>query len=443
VRDKCTNEQQSIKKKFQFSIYAWISDNLAVKKLIYSIRHATEHLRSKQTYKDRSILTVMAKFLHHFHFHYSLYHFILIWIVYVANGQFSFERMEGMNTFCDVGPDALTQRLHTMTNGTPVPQFCIPNPVSQNRAPRCYYLFVPPCASGRVPLVMNSHGSDTCPLWAISYDRWVETALRHCFVLVYPLGVTELAVADYPCMTFSGGRDVNGIFSTQTCCCYKNGRSLKPTETLDVEVLQKIVQDIIWEKRVDKLSNNTTQVDEKRIYMAGHSNGCIAALTMAAYHSDFVAAVGCHAAGSFVNLPTYYEPVPTWLTQGKKDDIIWYQFAKETAVTLAWVHNCQNETTLDLNNDTGVIYSYYNCTKNATVRILLLNDSGHMPFKNSFEVSEGASRTQVDTTEMAWKFCSQFSKEDIPKSLISTARRPFGNFFYQGYIILIVWMVFI
>jgi hypothetical protein len=51
------------------------------------------------------------------------------------------------------------------------------------------------------------------------------------------------------------------------------------------------------------------------------------------------------------------------------------------------------------------------------VTLLLLKESGHIPFANAFEVSEGASQTKLDTTAMAWEFCSSFSKDDIPLSL--------------------------
>jgi hypothetical protein len=66
-----------------------------------------------------------------------------------------------------------------------------------------------------------------------------------------------------------------------------------------------------------------------------------------------------------------------------------------------------------------------------------------MPFLNSFEVSEGASRTSVDTTEMAWQFCSKFSKEEFPKSLISAAIRPLPKLLYHGCLLLVMWMTFI
>lgn len=331
-------------------------------------------------------------------------------------GQLSFDEAPGTNTFCDVGPDVLTTALASKTAGQPFPQYCIKNPVSGGKK-RCYYLLVPKCANGRVPLVMNMHGSSSCPLWSSVFDGWVEKAVLHCFVVAYPIGVTDADVADEPCFSIPGGRSVNSFFTTNECCCTKGGRMLRSIETQDMVVIHNMVQDIVFERRVELLSNRSVQIDKTRVYMAGHSNGCIAALGMGAMFSNLVAAVCCHAAGSFVDVPPTYDPVPTWLAQGVKDDRIWYQFARDTALTLGWVHQCSEESFFGIQNGSGVRHTQYNCTNDASVTLLLLNESGHLPFLNSFEFSEGASRTTVDTTEMAWKFCSTFSKDEVPLSL--------------------------
>jgi poly(3-hydroxybutyrate) depolymerase len=271
---------------------------------------------------------------------------------------------------------------------------------------------------------MNAHGGASCPVWSTYYDRWTETALRHCFAVFYPIGVTDPNVADDPCMSVPGGRIINGFFSTLDCCCTKNNRRVDPIQTQDVSVLFRMVQDIAFEKRIDALSNGTASLDETRIYMGGHSNGCVAALAMGAIFSNLVAAVCCHAGGGFTQLATNYNPVPTWLAQGMKDDRIWYQFAQDTYRSYGWVHSCENETSVMVENKTAVEYTRYNCNNNATVKLFLLNESGHIPFMNGFEISEGASQTTVDTTEMAWQFCSNFSKEEIPVSLLSRSSAP-------------------
>lgn len=361
-----------------------------------------------------------------------------LWLLYlllcivapVVRAQLSFD-MAGTNTVCYTAPDAMTGALHKMTGGLNVPQHCVKVPTTaakntvDQQMDRCYYLFVPECASGPVPIVMNMHGADSCPIWSTFYDRWAETAMRHCFALMYPSGVLDANVTDYPCFTVPGGRNVAGLFETNDCCCTRNGTNIPVSDTQDPAVLRSMLDDVVFENRIEAASSSssnngtTASADLTRIYMAGHANGCAMALGMGAFFHDVVAAVACHSAGNVVTKPRHYNPVPTWLAQGMKDDKIWYQFAKETYRTYGWIHRCQNDTFSDVENGTGVEYTNYNCTNNATVTLLLLNESGHIPFQNGYETSKDASTTQMDTTEMAYQFCLNHSKDEIPESLLN------------------------
>ena len=322
------------------------------------------------------------------------------------------------NVACDVGPDALTNYLSRITNKT-IPQYCIPNPIAGRD--RCYYLFVPSCAMGPTPLVMDLHGSHSCPLFSTLYDRWAETAIAHCFSVVWPVGVTDPEVADDSCFHVPGGRTLlTGLFVTQSCCCAKQGQGLNDTATFDHLVLKTMVQDIVWNKRVDQQSNGTASMDATRVYMAGHSNGCMAALSMGAMHSDIVTAVCCHAGGLVTKPLDTYTPIPTWIVSGQRDTAVWPQFVEDTWNYYgSYRHNCSSlDKVTPLQQGIGIQYSHENCTNNATVIWVSLNESGHIPFYNAFEVSPGASKTTIDTTAMAWEFCSSYAKEEIPQELI-------------------------
>mmetsp|Transcript_19186 Transcript_19186/g.31844 ORF Transcript_19186/g.31844 Transcript_19186/m.31844 type:complete len:378 (-) Transcript_19186:84-1217(-) len=347
-----------------------------------------------------------------------IYPWLLLVFLSVASAQLSFDAIGETNTFCDTGPDAMTNALTSLTGGRPIPRYCVPNPIDGGKQ-RCYYLFVPACASGAVPLLMDMHGGSSCPLWSVFFDGWLQLSSQKCFALFYPIGVTDAQVTDHPCFSVPGGRNVNGMFTTTDCCCTKNNRRIASTETQDMVVVHRMVKDIYFEKRVEGLSNGTASVDATRIYMSGHSNGCLGALGMGAFFSDMVASVCCHAAGAFTGFPPHYSAVPTWIAQGIKDDRIWYQFARETYNTYGWHHQCQNETSVGIDNGTAVEYTHYNCTNDANVTLLLLNESGHIPFAKGFEVTEDASPTTLDTTAMAWEFCSSYSKESIPRTLMN------------------------
>jgi len=87
-----------------------------------------------------------------------------------------FATAAGMNTACDLGPDALASLNMKRT--------CLASTTYPGR--RCYYTYVPPCASVGAPLVYDIHGHGSCPLYSVVYTGWIGKATEHCFVLVLP-----------------------------------------------------------------------------------------------------------------------------------------------------------------------------------------------------------------------------------------------------------------
>lgn len=96
------------------------------------------------------------------------------------------------------------------------------------------------------------------------------------------------------------------------CCCSRNDGTefLTYDETRDLEFLHTAlvgVANFFDDNDVDGIT-----IDKTRIYMAGHSNGCVASMAMAAQASDLVAAVCCHAGSLFTQFAEDYTPVPVW-----------------------------------------------------------------------------------------------------------------------------------
>merc|ERR1712188_215600 len=58
---------------------------------------------------------------------------------------------------------------------------------------------------------------------------------------------------------------------------------------------------------------------------------------------------------------------------------------------------------------TGVSYKRTNCVHGADVEPVALSDVGHSPYKGSW------GETTVDTTSMAWDFCSSHTKGGGPR----------------------------
>jgi len=236
---------------------------------------------------------------------------------------------------CDNGPNALRNKF-----GKSIPQTCID--VQYNifsKMERCYYTYVPesctkPSSSVssnlQLPLVFDIHAYSSCPVEAASYTGWMEQAEEECFVLVWPIGNIAEDGWFGNCWNILGGLkdksdnnygEVNGKdVTTADCCCIKKPgkKAVKPNDPLFLRnVIDSVVQSFSnGDYTMD--DNTNISIDRSRVYMAGHSNGCMASLSMAALYSDVVAAVCCHSGSLLTPFPSKYtdDPVPVWKVHG-------------------------------------------------------------------------------------------------------------------------------
>ena len=368
---------------------------------------------------------------------------------------------------CDIGPDALTNMF-----GIPINRTCIDVPYNGDddndmiTMERCYYTFVPEsCATTdvtKLPLVMDVHGFSSCPLYSAGYTGWLEKAIEECFVVVWPTG-TVGTIGTSSCFNLPGflrgqlttnndnddddddthnntdsdsDSDNNDVITTTIttppCCCIDENAdelSIPGEEPNDPLFLRMAIESVIDSFGNENGMATGVSIDTSRIYMAGHSNGCIASLTMAALHSDLVTAVCCHAGTLVTPYPTEYTPVPTFMVHGMKDSTIPFDGATildfppfgeigflsipDVANYIANKNNCDADIIeMDVSNGTGVSYKRTNCTNNADVEIIALFEDGHFPYLtlgNGFDPA--VQTTTIDTTSMAWEFCSSYSKQ--------------------------------
>ena len=341
------------------------------------------------------------------------------------------------NTFCDTGPDAITDVFRY-----DVPQACF----EFAGVERCFYTLVPPCAVGKnVPLVLDNHGFGSCPLWSTFYTGWREKAFDECFVLVWPLGQTDPDISDGPCFAAPGGLEFEDLTSIP-CCCEKAAQPFFEPDPVAPDFLRASIEGV-----VDYFNNGEGQdilsIDTTRIYMAGHSNGCMASLATATLHSDIVAAVCCHAGSMVSPFAEDYNPVPVWMVHGRLDAVLPYDgldigaffgfpgfgFASnpEIAKVIADKNGCSAEIletdVKDGDTVVGTSYKYSNCTDGADVELVALEQGGHTPYKDIEEDDPGAVTTTIDTTGMAWDFCSSHAKAFPPPTFSSTPSPTFSS----------------
>lgn len=318
-----------------------------------------------------------------------------------------------LNTDCDVSSDAL------LSMGAP--RKCM----KIGDAERCWYTYTPASSDNLstsiVPLVLDLHGFQSCGLYSSMYTGWKEKADRDGFVLVYPQGTTDALFTTDTC------------WNAGSCCCFKN-RTLAPID--DITFLSEVIADVV-------ASSDSVKIDTSRIYLAGHSNGCMMAQRMASELSDIVAAVCCHA-GVYMETPGTlgasddYRPTPVLTVFGDNDKTVPYSggevggmtfiAAEENAALWATANGCSPDALVD-EDDTGLFatHKYSDCTNNATVSLVQFYGVGHMPYKiesGKFPVEMG-NATDIDTTEIAKDFCFQFqnlNEDDEDEDSISSGK---------------------
>lgn len=185
-------------------------------------------------------------------------------------------------------------------------------------------------------------------------------------------------------------------------------------------------------------TDGAVTIDTKRIYFGGHSNGCMMAQAMAMLHSDLVAAVACHSGPLLTPASASYDPTPMWNAQGKIDIFSYdgevrpefnlnVKFPSMDArfEYLSGLNGCSSyeNKTLTGFSDEGFIQTASNCTNNATVEFVTLNNVGHYPFPNYDENNEGSNLDSpnlyplidYESTKAAWEFVSNHELNEEPE----------------------------
>uniref|UniRef100_A0A7S0UL85 Phospholipase/carboxylesterase/thioesterase domain-containing protein n=1 Tax=Pseudo-nitzschia delicatissima TaxID=44447 RepID=A0A7S0UL85_9STRA len=332
---------------------------------------------------------------------------------------------------CSFAPDILTGAF-----GKSIPQTCIDVPLTEDGAEtveRCFYSYVPESCSAeeitKAPLVLDVHGMGSCALGSASYTGWMQQAEEECMVVVWPSGTENPLIGG--CFIVPGFLESEDILPTEgsevdlatlPCCCLAD--NMQPeTEGIDPLFLKMAIDDVV--KAFEQ--NDDLSIDTDRIYMAGHSNGCMMSLAMAALYSDTIAAVCCHSGSIITPFPEDYSPVPIWMLHGMADTTIPYDGVQAMTIPgigalgflsidqqisyLTQKNGCEGEGEMDVVDETGAqvgkVFKRGQCKDNANVEVVALFDADHHPYQRS---KASKSPPTVDTTAMAWEFCSAYSK---------------------------------
>lgn len=217
------------------------------------------------------------------------------------------------------------------------------------------------------------------------------------------------------------------------CCCV-NFATAYDTETIDPLFVKMAIDTTVESLGTD----GDLSIDTDRIYLTGHSNGCMLSLAVAALYSETITAVACFAGTLVTPFPDDYNPVPIFTVHGLEDTTVPYD--GNTMLTLPGVgrvgffsqnqtmsylteqNGCTGEEVMDLEDGgevVGKIYKKTNCENDASLEFVALEGVGHVPFPSK---NGPIGETRVDTTSMAWDFIKSRSKNTTQESSAPTPK---------------------
>lgn len=219
------------------------------------------------------------------------------------------------------------------------------------------------------PLVILLHGYSADGPVQNLYFGFTEMAEERGFLYAYPNGTLDRTGENF-------------WNATPACCNFGN----EPVD--DSAYLIGLVDEI----------SSKWNVDPKRVYFVGHSNGGFMSHRMACDHADKVAAIVSLAGANFLDPAdcTASEPVSVVQIHGTADDTIAYEggstlggaattypSAAESVAAWATVDGCVGEPveagTKDVSTQTTNVLRYEGCAAGTDVELWTIEGGGHIP----------------------------------------------------------------
>jgi hypothetical protein len=147
------------------------------------------------------------------------------------------------------------------------------------------------------------------------------------------------------------------------------------------------------------------KIDPKRVYIAGHSNGCFMSQRFVKDYPGVIAAVACHAGVMLLDHPSNDDPdwVPTTIVtvHGDADDVVSYPTtdsdlgAEDNIDNWGESNGCTKKEVVPNSGNEYVTHTWTGCNSGVSSRLIQVLGANHNPY---------ASEGYVDTTAMAWDY---------------------------------------
>ncbi|WP_375446736.1 alpha/beta hydrolase family esterase [uncultured Fibrella sp.] len=270
---------------------------------------------------------------------------------------------------------------------------------------RFYTVHLPPAyasAKKPLPLVIALHGGGGSGRQFETQSRLSEKADQEGFIVVYP-----------------DGRQNPGLLGLRTwnagSCC---GQIATNDQTDDVGFIRKLI---------DRLAV-TYQIDSKRVYATGHSNGAMLCYRLACELSDKLAAIAANSGTMQVKSPCRPARVmPILHVHSQQDRNVpyvggvgarsinrqWNTPVDSTLAVFAQLATCKSQKQLTRQTASYVLYSWSDCAGDAVIKYYLTSDGGHSwpgGLKAARRIGDPPSEAFVNN-DIIWTF---FSAHPLP-----------------------------
>ena len=285
---------------------------------------------------------------------------------------------------------------------------------------RCWITYVPEIVNGSelVPLIIDLHGWSLSAFEQREISGFDEIAEEYGAILLNPEG---LALGGDPT---TGGSEES--WNAGWCCA---------------DAVANDIDDLGFLNQLIDIAIEIHPVDPNRVYVTGWSNGCAMSYYLSFHSSEKIAAMACMAMYLLADIPSEYNPIPMMEIHGVLDDNVWYAWGSRPIIfnPVAWFDNSAYQTGAVENmyevakyndcagslpdlNDANALYSiqgFTDCENGAEVQLVSLYAGTHNPYEEDYGSPSEFPRYVpgngglIPTTQIAWDFLSQYSKEII------------------------------
>ena len=281
---------------------------------------------------------------------------------------------------------------------TPNPTKEITNIITFNGIKRSYILHIPKSYDGNhpTPIVLVFHGGGGNAENAARVTGFSALADEQNFIVVYPNGTGQL---QDKLLTWNGG----------TCCGYAQKNNID-----DVGFVHAIVADL----------QSFANIDTKRIYATGISNGGIMSYRLACEASDLIAAIGPVSGTQNIVLCEPREFVSVIHFHGTADQHLPYnggigdkslagvEFTSVQDSIQFWLGHDQCTTTPKSEEFADIQHNTYTCAQNTSVELYTIIGGKHAwPGGNGPAWPGGDQPTgSISATNLIWDFFAAHPK---------------------------------